>query len=64
MYYSILFIFPLCLSVTSDIQRFLQCFIDPLAKEDEDIGLDLNQPRYMQRLEEVLVTRQNLTFIF
>uniref|UniRef100_A0A8B9TEM5 DNA replication licensing factor MCM4 n=1 Tax=Anas platyrhynchos TaxID=8839 RepID=A0A8B9TEM5_ANAPL len=34
-------------------QRFLQRFIDPLAKEDEDIGLDLNEPRYMQRLEEI-----------
>ncbi|KAM9199393.1 DNA replication licensing factor MCM4 isoform 2-T2 [Mergus octosetaceus] len=34
-------------------QRFLQRFIDPLAKEDEDVGLDLNEPRYMQRLEEI-----------
>ncbi|NXQ35819.1 MCM4 factor, partial [Alaudala cheleensis] len=34
-------------------QRFLQRFIDPLDKEDEDIGLDLNEPRYMQRLQEI-----------
>ncbi|NXW95777.1 MCM4 factor, partial [Alopecoenas beccarii] len=40
-------------SCKEKFQRFLQCFIDPLAKEDEDIGLDLNQPRYMQRLEEI-----------
>ncbi|NXU49981.1 MCM4 factor, partial [Turnix velox] len=36
-------------------QRFLQRFIDPEAKEDEDMGLDLNEPRYMQRLEEINV---------
>lgn len=41
--------------LTSKIQRFLQRFIDPLDKEDEDIGLDLNEPRYMQRLQEVLL---------
>lgn len=35
------------------VQRFLQRFIDPTAKEDENIGLDLNEPLYMQRLEEV-----------
>ncbi|KAK2527835.1 DNA replication licensing factor MCM4 [Columba livia] len=40
-------------SCKEKFQRFLQTFIDPLAKEDEDIGLDLNQPRYMQRLEEI-----------
>ncbi|NWS70670.1 MCM4 factor, partial [Crotophaga sulcirostris] len=40
-------------SCKEKFQRFLQRFIDPLAKEDEDIGLDLNEPRYMQRLEEI-----------
>ncbi|XP_068014896.1 DNA replication licensing factor MCM4 [Melanerpes formicivorus] len=34
-------------------QRFLQRFIDPIGKEDEDVGLNLNEPRYMQRLEEI-----------
>ncbi|XP_013928119.1 PREDICTED: DNA replication licensing factor MCM4 [Thamnophis sirtalis] len=34
-------------------QRFLQRFIDPTAKEEENIGLDLNEPLYMQRLEEI-----------
>ncbi|KAM4687368.1 DNA replication licensing factor MCM4 [Discoglossus pictus] len=36
-------------------QRFIQRFIDPLAKEDENVGLDLNEPLYMQRLEEINV---------
>uniref|UniRef100_A0A669QX14 DNA replication licensing factor MCM4 n=1 Tax=Phasianus colchicus TaxID=9054 RepID=A0A669QX14_PHACC len=40
-------------SCKEKFQKFLQRFIDPVAKEDEDIGLDLNQPRYMQRLEEI-----------
>ncbi|KAM6349614.1 MCM4 factor, partial [Podargus strigoides] len=40
-------------SCKEKFQRFLQRFIDPLSKEDEDIGLDLNEPRYMQRLEEI-----------
>ncbi|XP_026580378.1 DNA replication licensing factor mcm4-like [Pseudonaja textilis] len=34
-------------------QRFLQRFIDPTAKEEENIGLDLNEPLYMQRLDEI-----------
>ncbi|NWH30436.1 MCM4 factor, partial [Chloropsis hardwickii] len=40
-------------SCKEKFQRFLQRFIDPLDKEDEDIGLDLNEPRYMQRLQEI-----------
>lgn len=42
--------FDSCLAV--NVQRFLQRFIDPMAKE-ENVGLDLNEPLYMQRLEEV-----------
>ncbi|NXO79094.1 MCM4 factor, partial [Sitta europaea] len=42
-------------SCKEKFQRFLQRFIDPLDKEDEDIGLDLNEPRYMQRLQEINV---------
>ncbi|CAH2285145.1 DNA replication licensing factor mcm4 [Pelobates cultripes] len=34
-------------------QRFIQRFIDPNAKEEENVGLDLNEPLYMQRLEEI-----------
>ncbi|XP_078073193.1 DNA replication licensing factor MCM4 [Mustelus asterias] len=34
-------------------QRFLQRFIDPSAKEEEITGLDINEPLYMQRLEEM-----------
>ncbi|XP_075440593.1 DNA replication licensing factor MCM4 isoform X1 [Ascaphus truei] len=34
-------------------QRFIQRFIDTLAKEDDNMGLDLNEPIYMQRLEEI-----------
>ncbi|XP_053323307.1 DNA replication licensing factor MCM4 [Spea bombifrons] len=34
-------------------QRFIQRFIDPGAKEEENVGLDLNEPIYMQRLEEI-----------
>lgn len=34
-------------------QRFLHRFIDPAAKEEETIGLDLNEPLYLQRLEEI-----------
>ncbi|TNM98557.1 hypothetical protein fugu_014803 [Takifugu bimaculatus] len=33
-------------------QRFLQRFIDPTSSEDENAGLDLNEPLYMQKLEE------------
>ncbi|XP_057253734.1 DNA replication licensing factor MCM4 [Pezoporus wallicus] len=40
-------------SCKEKFQRFLQRFIDPVGKEDEDVGLDLNEPRYMQRLEEI-----------
>ncbi|NXD20896.1 MCM4 factor, partial [Spelaeornis formosus] len=40
-------------SCKEKFQRFLQRFIDPVDKEDEDIGLDLNEPRYMQRLKEI-----------
>lgn len=34
-------------------QRFLQRFIDSASTEDENAGLDLNEPLYMQKLEEV-----------
>uniref|UniRef100_A0A8C7YUH1 DNA replication licensing factor MCM4 n=1 Tax=Oryzias sinensis TaxID=183150 RepID=A0A8C7YUH1_9TELE len=34
-------------------QRFLQRFIDPTSTEDENAGLDLNEPLYMQKLEEI-----------
>ncbi|XP_070603835.1 DNA replication licensing factor MCM4 [Erythrolamprus reginae] len=40
-------------SCKEKFQRFLQRFIDPTAKEEENIDLDLNEPLYMQRLEEV-----------
>ncbi|CAM5109720.1 unnamed protein product [Natator depressus] len=40
-------------SCKEKFQRFLQHFIDPLAKEEENVGLDLNEPLYMQRLEEI-----------
>ncbi|KAL4657296.1 DNA replication licensing factor MCM4 [Arapaima gigas] len=36
-------------------QRFLQRFIDPSSTEDENAGLDLNEPLYMQKLEEINV---------
>ncbi|XP_034412048.1 DNA replication licensing factor MCM4 [Cyclopterus lumpus] len=36
-------------------QRFLQRFIDPSSSEDENTGLDLNEPLYMQKLEEISV---------
>uniref|UniRef100_A0A8D3BBX8 DNA replication licensing factor MCM4 n=1 Tax=Scophthalmus maximus TaxID=52904 RepID=A0A8D3BBX8_SCOMX len=36
-------------------QRFLQRFIDPTSTEDENSGLDLNEPLYMQKLEEISV---------
>ncbi|KAM3877301.1 DNA replication licensing factor mcm4-B-like [Diretmus argenteus] len=36
-------------------QRFLQRFTDPTANEDENAGLDLNEPLYMQKLEEISV---------
>uniref|UniRef100_A0A4W3HCA8 DNA replication licensing factor MCM4 n=1 Tax=Callorhinchus milii TaxID=7868 RepID=A0A4W3HCA8_CALMI len=34
-------------------QRFLQRFADPTAKEEEHSGMDLSEPLYMQRLEEM-----------
>ncbi|XP_074841906.1 DNA replication licensing factor MCM4 [Carettochelys insculpta] len=40
-------------SCKEKFQRFLQRFIDPSAKEEENIGLDLNEPLYVQRLEEI-----------
>ncbi|XP_014374267.1 DNA replication licensing factor MCM4 isoform X1 [Alligator sinensis] len=40
-------------SCKEKFQRFLQHFIDLLAKEEENVGLDLNEPLYMQRLEEI-----------
>uniref|UniRef100_A0A672HGS2 DNA replication licensing factor MCM4 n=1 Tax=Salarias fasciatus TaxID=181472 RepID=A0A672HGS2_SALFA len=36
-------------------QRFLQRFVDPNSTEDENAGLDLNEPLYMQKLEEISV---------
>ncbi|XP_028003671.1 DNA replication licensing factor MCM4 isoform X2 [Eptesicus fuscus] len=40
-----------------NFQRFLQRFIDPLAKEEENVGIDITEPLYMQRLgEEVIPT--------
>uniref|UniRef100_A0A8D0CPJ4 DNA replication licensing factor MCM4 n=1 Tax=Sander lucioperca TaxID=283035 RepID=A0A8D0CPJ4_SANLU len=36
-------------------QRFLQRFIDLTSTEDENAGLDLNEPLYMQKLEEISV---------
>ncbi|XP_034039997.1 DNA replication licensing factor MCM4 [Thalassophryne amazonica] len=36
-------------------QRFLHRFIDPTSTEDENAGLDLNEPLYMQKLEEISV---------
>lgn len=36
------------------VKRFLQCFTDPLAKEEESVGIDITQPLYMQRLGEVI----------
>ncbi|TWW54948.1 DNA replication licensing factor mcm4 [Takifugu flavidus] len=36
-------------------QRFLQRFIDPTSSEDENVSLDLNEPLYMQKLEEISV---------
>ncbi|CAL8344985.1 unnamed protein product [Merluccius merluccius] len=36
-------------------QRFLQRFIDPTATEDENACLDLNEPLYMQKLEEISI---------
>ncbi|KAF6100148.1 minichromosome maintenance complex component 4 [Phyllostomus discolor] len=38
-----------------NFQRFLQHFIDPLAKEEENIGIDITEPLYMQRLGEINV---------
>ncbi|XP_061652360.1 DNA replication licensing factor MCM4 [Phyllopteryx taeniolatus] len=36
-------------------QRFLQRFVDPTCTDDENAGLDLNEPLYMQKLEEISV---------
>ncbi|KAJ3606152.1 hypothetical protein NHX12_025673 [Muraenolepis orangiensis] len=36
-------------------QRFLQRFIDPTSTEDENSCLDLNEPLYMQKLEEISI---------
>ncbi|KAK9953065.1 hypothetical protein ABG768_017091 [Culter alburnus] len=36
-------------------QRFLQHFTDPNSREDENAGLDLNEPLYMQKLDEISV---------
>uniref|UniRef100_A0A8C9AS17 DNA replication licensing factor MCM4 n=1 Tax=Prolemur simus TaxID=1328070 RepID=A0A8C9AS17_PROSS len=38
-----------------NFQRFLQRFTDPLAKEEENVGIDLTEPLYMQRLGEINV---------
>uniref|UniRef100_A0A5F9D030 DNA replication licensing factor MCM4 n=1 Tax=Oryctolagus cuniculus TaxID=9986 RepID=A0A5F9D030_RABIT len=38
-----------------NFQRFLQRFIDPLAKEEENVGIDITEPVYMQRLAEINV---------
>lgn len=35
------------------LQRFLQQFTDPDSREEENAGLDLNEPLYMQKLDEV-----------
>uniref|UniRef100_A0A8C6CLL6 DNA replication licensing factor MCM4 n=1 Tax=Moschus moschiferus TaxID=68415 RepID=A0A8C6CLL6_MOSMO len=39
-----------------NFQRFLQRFIDPVAKEEENVGIDITEPLYMQRLGEINVT--------
>uniref|UniRef100_A0A8C2JW89 DNA replication licensing factor MCM4 n=1 Tax=Cyprinus carpio TaxID=7962 RepID=A0A8C2JW89_CYPCA len=36
-------------------QRFLQQFTDPSSREEENAGLDLNEPLYMQKLDEISV---------
>uniref|UniRef100_A0AAY5ERI8 DNA replication licensing factor MCM4 n=1 Tax=Electrophorus electricus TaxID=8005 RepID=A0AAY5ERI8_ELEEL len=36
-------------------QRFLQQFIDPTSREGENVSLDLNEPLYMQKLDEISV---------
>lgn len=43
----------LCVCVCVSSQRFLQRFIDPTSREDENASLDLNEPLYMQKLDEV-----------
>uniref|UniRef100_A0A8C1QI82 DNA replication licensing factor MCM4 n=1 Tax=Cyprinus carpio TaxID=7962 RepID=A0A8C1QI82_CYPCA len=35
--------------------RFLQQFTDPNSREEENAGLDLNEPLYMQKLDEISV---------
>uniref|UniRef100_A0AAY5EE24 DNA replication licensing factor MCM4 n=1 Tax=Electrophorus electricus TaxID=8005 RepID=A0AAY5EE24_ELEEL len=37
------------------LQRFLQQFIDPTSREGENVSLDLNEPLYMQKLDEISV---------
>ena len=38
-------------------RRFLQRFIDPSVEDDEKFeGMDINEPVYMQKLEEVIFT--------
>lgn len=39
-----------------NFQRFIQRFIDPLAKEEENVGIDITEPLYMQRLGEINIT--------
>ncbi|TRY90224.1 hypothetical protein DNTS_005830 [Danionella cerebrum] len=36
-------------------QRFLQQFTDPNSREEENVGLDPNEPLYMQKLDEISV---------
>lgn len=36
-------------------QHFLQRFTDPNSREEENAGLDLNEPLYMQKLDEISV---------
>uniref|UniRef100_A0A8D2B0A9 DNA replication licensing factor MCM4 n=1 Tax=Sciurus vulgaris TaxID=55149 RepID=A0A8D2B0A9_SCIVU len=38
-----------------NFQRFLQQFMDPMAKEEENVGIDITEPLYMQRLGEINV---------
>uniref|UniRef100_A0A8C1K6B6 DNA replication licensing factor MCM4 n=1 Tax=Cyprinus carpio TaxID=7962 RepID=A0A8C1K6B6_CYPCA len=45
------FIFPFWLTGF----RFLQQFTDPNSREEENAGLDLNEPLYMQKLDEISV---------
>ncbi|KAM9627045.1 DNA replication licensing factor MCM4 isoform 3-T3 [Trichechus inunguis] len=38
-----------------NFQRFLRRFVDLLAKDEENVALDIKEPLYMQRLEEINV---------